>query len=60
MFTGQGTVVRPVVKEEVTGNDDEDEEGVDQPDSLGIYDESDNTNEAEEDGLAAFRRTISS
>ena len=54
---GQGRVI-PANNKTTEEAFDSDEEGVDQPDSLVIADE-DDIDEAE-DGLAAFRRTVSS
>ena len=52
---GQGREIPTKTTEEAIESD---EEGVDQPDSLVIADEDDN--DEAEDGLAAFRRTVSS
>ena len=56
-LSGQGnsTLKAPEIKQEEIDLEDDDEEGVDQPDSIGVFEEE----EDYIDGVAEFKKTIS-
>ena len=57
-LSGQGnsTLKAPEIKQEEIDLEDDDEEGVDQPDSIGVFEDEE---EDYIDGVAEFKKTIS-